>query len=83
MVDCMIRFSGARPYGTGYMASAQYTTVSGQINIGHTSPMVRNPQLKIFIWLHMCQIKAINDSTFFKIMYGAMYNFLLGFNIRK
>lgn len=39
--SCMIRFVGARPYGTGHMGGAQYTTVSGQVNIAHAPPMVR------------------------------------------
>lgn len=40
--SCMIRFVGARPYGTGHMGGAQYTTVSGQVNIAHAPPMVRS-----------------------------------------
>lgn len=40
--SCMIRFIGARPYGTGHMGGAQYTTVSGQVNIAHAPPMVRS-----------------------------------------
>lgn len=27
---------GSKPYGTGHVGSAQYTTVSGQINVGHS-----------------------------------------------
>nr|CAD7426624.1 unnamed protein product [Timema monikensis] len=30
---------GARPYGTGHMGGAQYTTVSGQANLAHAPPM--------------------------------------------
>jgi hypothetical protein len=33
--------AGARPYGMGHMAGAQYTTVSGQVNLAHAPPMVR------------------------------------------
>ncbi|XP_076242386.1 talin_middle and talin-RS domain-containing protein rhea isoform X3 [Calliopsis andreniformis] len=36
---------GARPYGTGHMASAQYTTVSGQVNIAHAPPMVQQTKV--------------------------------------
>lgn len=32
---------GARPYGMGQVASAQFTTVSGQVNVGHAPPTVR------------------------------------------
>jgi hypothetical protein len=33
--------AGARPYGLGHMAGAQYTTVSGQVNLAHAPPTVR------------------------------------------
>ncbi|XP_061940101.1 talin-1 isoform X4 [Apis cerana] len=36
---------GARPYGTGHMGSAQYTTVSGQVNIAHAPPMVQQTKV--------------------------------------
>lgn len=32
---------GAKPIGTGHVGGALYTTVSGQVNIGHTAPTVR------------------------------------------
>ncbi|XP_006619662.1 talin-1 [Apis dorsata] len=35
----------ARPYGTGHMGSAQYTTVSGQVNIAHAPPMVQQTKV--------------------------------------
>jgi len=31
---------GARPYGLGHMGNAQYTTVSGRINVQHTPSVV-------------------------------------------
>ncbi|XP_060859369.1 talin-1-like isoform X2 [Metopolophium dirhodum] len=39
---------GARPYGLGHMGNAQYTTVSGRINVHHT-PSVgpQNKQIKV------------------------------------
>ncbi|KOX74764.1 Talin-1 [Melipona quadrifasciata] len=43
--SCMIRFVGARPYGTGHMGGAQYTTVSGQVNIAHAPPMVQQTKV--------------------------------------
>ncbi|XP_063985728.1 talin-2 isoform X1 [Diachasmimorpha longicaudata] len=36
---------GARPYGHGHMASAQYTTISGQVNIAHAPPMVQQTKV--------------------------------------
>ncbi|XP_067209447.1 talin-1 isoform X1 [Linepithema humile] len=36
---------GARPYGTGHIGGAQYTTVSGQVNIAHTPPMVQQTKV--------------------------------------
>ncbi|XP_043281171.1 talin-2 isoform X2 [Venturia canescens] len=36
---------GARPYGTGHMGGAQYTTVSGQVNIAHAPPMVQQTRV--------------------------------------
>ncbi|XP_044590897.1 talin-2 isoform X1 [Cotesia glomerata] len=36
---------GARPYGTGHMGSAQYTTISGQVNIAHAPPMVQQTKV--------------------------------------
>lgn len=30
-----------KPYGTGHMGGAQYTTISGQINVAHNPPSVR------------------------------------------
>ncbi|KDR19212.1 Talin-1 [Zootermopsis nevadensis] len=36
---------GARPYGTGHMAGAQYTTVSGQVNLAHAPPMVQQSRI--------------------------------------
>ncbi|KAK0087903.1 hypothetical protein PV325_013782 [Microctonus aethiopoides] len=36
---------GARPYGTGHMGGAQYTTVSGQVNIAHAPPMVQQTKV--------------------------------------
>ncbi|XP_012276723.1 talin-1 isoform X2 [Orussus abietinus] len=36
---------GARPYGTGHMAGAQYTTISGQVNIAHAPPMVQQTKV--------------------------------------
>jgi len=38
---CCTYVAGARPYGLGHMAGAQYTTVSGQVNIAHAAPTVR------------------------------------------
>nr|CAD7439651.1 unnamed protein product [Timema bartmani] len=36
---------GARPYGTGHMGGAQYTTVSGQANLAHAPPMVQQTKV--------------------------------------
>jgi len=36
-----IYVAGARPYGMGHMGGAQYTTISGQVNLAHAPPMVR------------------------------------------
>ncbi|XP_076679087.1 talin_middle and talin-RS domain-containing protein rhea isoform X2 [Andrena cerasifolii] len=36
---------GARSYGTGHMGGAQYTTVSGQVNIAHAPPMVQQTKV--------------------------------------
>ncbi|XP_020294961.1 talin-1 isoform X2 [Pseudomyrmex gracilis] len=36
---------GARPYGTGHIGGAQYTTVSGQVNIAHAAPMVQQTKV--------------------------------------
>lgn len=36
---------GARPYGMGHVGGAQYTTVSGQINIAHSPPTVQQTQV--------------------------------------
>ncbi|KAG7189022.1 hypothetical protein KM043_008615 [Ampulex compressa] len=36
---------GARPYGTGHMGGAQYTTISGQVNIAHAPPMVQQTKV--------------------------------------
>ncbi|CAL1678131.1 unnamed protein product [Lasius platythorax] len=36
---------GARPYGTGHIGGAQYTTVSGQVNIAHAPPMVQQTKV--------------------------------------
>ncbi|XP_076285547.1 talin_middle and talin-RS domain-containing protein rhea isoform X2 [Lasioglossum baleicum] len=36
---------GARPYETGHMGGAQYTTVSGQVNIAHAPPMVQQTKV--------------------------------------
>ncbi|GLV39682.1 rhea [Carabus blaptoides fortunei] len=36
---------GSRPYGMGQMASAQYTTVSGQVNVGHAPPTVQQTKI--------------------------------------
>ncbi|VVC41903.1 FERM conserved site,Vinculin/alpha-catenin,PH domain-like,IRS-type PTB domain,Talin, central,Ubiquitin- [Cinara cedri] len=39
---------GARPYGLGHVGNAQYTTLSGQINIAHTPTLTpQNKQIKI------------------------------------
>lgn len=32
---------GLRAYGTGQMAGAQYTTISGQVNLAHSPSTVR------------------------------------------
>ena len=42
------KFLGARLYGTGYMASAQYTTISSQVNIAHNPTMVSNINVSCF-----------------------------------
>lgn len=34
-------YKGARPYGLGHVGNAQYTTVSGRVNIAHTPSVVR------------------------------------------
>lgn len=36
---------GARSYGLGHMAGAQYTTVSGQVNIAHAPPTVQQSRI--------------------------------------
>ncbi|XP_049847483.1 talin-1 isoform X1 [Schistocerca gregaria] len=36
---------GARPYGTGHIAGAQLTTVSGQVNLAHVPPMVQTTKV--------------------------------------
>ncbi|XP_063237314.1 talin-1 isoform X2 [Bacillus rossius redtenbacheri] len=36
---------GARPYGTGHMGSAQFSTVGGQVNKGHAPPMVQQTKV--------------------------------------
>ncbi|XP_073980591.1 talin_middle and talin-RS domain-containing protein rhea isoform X4 [Rhodnius prolixus] len=36
---------GAKPIGTGHVGGALYTTVSGQVNIGHTAPTVQQTQV--------------------------------------
>ncbi|KAF7995722.1 hypothetical protein HCN44_006829 [Aphidius gifuensis] len=36
---------GARPYGHGHMGSAQYTTISGQVNIAHAAPMIQQTKV--------------------------------------
>ncbi|KAI5700033.1 hypothetical protein M8J75_013081 [Diaphorina citri] len=36
---------GARPYGVGHVGSAQYTTVSGQINIAHSPTTTQQSQV--------------------------------------
>ncbi|XP_072756021.1 talin-2 isoform X1 [Anoplolepis gracilipes] len=36
---------GARPYGTGHIGGAQYTTISGQVNIAHAPPMVQQTKV--------------------------------------
>ncbi|XP_025831317.1 talin-2 isoform X1 [Agrilus planipennis] len=35
---------GPKPYGTGHVGGAQYTTVSGQINLAHTPPSLTSIQ---------------------------------------
>ncbi|PNF41180.1 Talin-1 [Cryptotermes secundus] len=36
---------GARPYGTGHMGGAQYTTISGQVNLAHAPPLVQQSRI--------------------------------------
>lgn len=36
---------GAKPYGMGHAGAAQYTTISGQINIAHSPPTVQQTQV--------------------------------------
>ncbi|KAK7790683.1 hypothetical protein R5R35_008203 [Gryllus longicercus] len=36
---------GARPYGTGHMQGAQFTTVGGQANLAHAPPMVQQSKV--------------------------------------
>ncbi|OXU28323.1 hypothetical protein TSAR_002155 [Trichomalopsis sarcophagae] len=36
---------GARLYGTGYMASAQYTTISEQANVSHAPTIIQQPKI--------------------------------------
>ncbi|XP_075218972.1 talin_middle and talin-RS domain-containing protein rhea isoform X1 [Lycorma delicatula] len=36
---------GARPYGMGHVGGAQYTTISGQVNIAHSPPTVQQTQV--------------------------------------
>ncbi|KAJ8686379.1 hypothetical protein QAD02_022173, partial [Eretmocerus hayati] len=36
---------GARSYGMGYMASAQHTTITGQVNVAHAPSMVQQPRV--------------------------------------
>ncbi|XP_036146474.1 talin-1 isoform X2 [Monomorium pharaonis] len=36
---------GARPYGTGHIGGAQYTTISGQVNIAHAPPTVQQTKV--------------------------------------
>lgn len=31
---------GEKPYGTGHVGGAQFTTISGQVNLGHAPPTV-------------------------------------------
>lgn len=37
----MMKFVGARPYGTGHMDDAQHTTLSRPANVAHPPLMVR------------------------------------------
>lgn len=41
-------FVGARPYGLGHVGNAQYTTVSGRVNIAHTPSVVQIVNYNIF-----------------------------------
>ncbi|XP_043467434.1 talin-1 isoform X2 [Leptopilina heterotoma] len=36
---------GARLYGTGHMGSAQYTTISGQVNVAHAPPTMQQTKV--------------------------------------
>lgn len=36
---------GSKPYGTGHVGSAQFTTVSGQINVGHSPVVMQRSQV--------------------------------------
>ncbi|XP_011503803.1 PREDICTED: talin-2 [Ceratosolen solmsi marchali] len=36
---------GARLYGTGYLATTQFTTISGQVNIAHAPAMIQQPKV--------------------------------------
>ncbi|XP_058805664.1 talin-2 isoform X2 [Phymastichus coffea] len=46
-IPAVVRSSvdGARPYGTGYMTAAQYTSISRQINISHAPPTVQQSEV--------------------------------------
>lgn len=34
-------YVGEKPYGTGHVGGAQFTTISGQVSLGHAPPTVR------------------------------------------
>lgn len=36
---------GSKPYGTGHVGSAQYTTISGQISVGHAPVVTQQTQI--------------------------------------
>ncbi len=38
--------NGSKPYGTGHVGSAQYTTISGQINVGHAPVVLQQSQVR-------------------------------------
>lgn len=53
---------GSKPYGTGYVRSAQHTTVSGQISVGHAPMVTQQSQVCIFsIIFLLCKLQRYRD----------------------
>jgi hypothetical protein len=59
--------AGARPYGLGHMAGAQYTTVSGQVNLAHAPPTVRTSAWEESETLSQARINCAANCMLFSV----------------